>query len=266
MLKQSVTLNFSIIAEQGKKLKYTYYFTLCTMLLMVCAFWWENMLGSSIAGIVGMVISVVMVIGIFQRIFHQSLFSEDAYTYMTFPISEDAVIKGKLLTGVYWLMWNSMFMTSIGCFLYLWWRDQDYGVTYWDIDVADAITDDLNQVAQIIFNCRISSVAIVFLIATAVVHLFIMCVLVCSEVQLAAILNHMYNPNGRKPYVKFILAFAGVLIFAGCLFLPTWIWSVCTEEMITMLPVVITMVIEVVLSLCFVRLSRRGLEQKYELY
>lgn len=265
MLKQSIDLNFSIVAEQGKNLKSTYYFILCVMLLLIGWVWWENPMSSLITGGLGIGISVVMLYGILRRLFHQSLFTEDAYTYMTFPISDEAVIKGKLVVGLFWMMWNSLFTVSVGVFLYLWWRDDQYGVTYWDLHIAETLADDLNLIAQMVFGCRVSPAAIVFLIGTVVIQILLACLLICSQIQLGAILNHIYNPNGRKTYIKLLLFSAGLLIFAGSLFLPTWIFTLCTDGMITVVPIVLTMGIEVLAISCFVRGSIRQLERKYEL-
>ena len=267
MLKQSIFMNLSVVEPLEKKLKTSVYFTLCAfMFFSFCFLPRDGMMAAAVlVAAVGTGIIAGIVAGIFRMLFHQSLFGEDAYTYMLFPLSSKSVVWGKVITAGYYLLWNLLIFGAMWLFLYYWWRDFEIGVTSWDLDLVEQLTEDMVTVGKILFGQKFGAGAVTFLIGSTILQMLLGTGLLCSGVQLCCILNHLYNPNGKKTYVTALLGlgFAGTV--AGCFYLPTKIFCLISDGFITMLPLVISMGLEVVLISYCVRWSVRLLQTRYAL-
>lgn len=264
MLKKSTELNISMIQPYGKKLKTVSYIFICLVVLCMGAVPTLLVPATIIAAICTVIIAGIF-IGIFRQVFHQSLFGEDAGTYMQFPISSRDMILGKLLTVLFTMLWYVISFSMIWTSLYLCWKDSWIGIAVWDINIVECIFDDMNAIGEAVFHRSFSSVTAAFLIGSSLVQIVITCILLCSGVQLGTILNHVYNRGGRKRYMPVLLMAAGLIIAAGCAYLPTKIFCILSSDMITVLPIVITMVLEIGLIIAAVGWSIRLLQTKYEL-
>lgn len=262
MLSKSITLNLAIAERYGKKLRLVLYALLCVMCLTLSlGFEREGLMITTAVAAMGVGISTGILFGMLKAIFDQSLFGEDAYTYMLFPFSSRDVVLGKLLAAMYWMLWSTIFSLAVIIYLYLWARDFSEGVTYWDLDVPETLMKDLNVLTQVLFGKAITAKAAGFLIATLLIQVLLTLALFCTELQAGVIVCHINHFKGMRVMVLL----GGALVFAGCLYLPTWIFTLCTDGMITILPIVLTMGVELGLSACFVRWSIGKLETKYAL-
>ncbi len=262
MLSKSITLNLAIVERYGKKLRMVLYVFLCGMCVTLSVgFERDGLMLTTAVVALGIGICTGILFGMLRALFDQSLFGEDAYTYMLFPFSSRDVVLGKLLAAMYWMLWSGIFTLAVIIYLYLWTRDLSYGVTYWDIHIPETLMKDLNLLTQILFGKSITAKAVGFLIATSLIQVLLALVLLCTELQAGVIACHINHFNG----MRIMVLLGSVLVFAGCLYLPTWIFTLCTDGMITILPIVLTMGIEILVSGCFVRLSIGKLETKYEL-
>lgn len=264
MLKKSMGLNISMILPYGKKLNTVGYIFICMLVLCMGAVP-TLLVPATIVVVIWTVIFAGIFIGIFRQVFHQSLFGEDAATYMQFPISSKDMILGKLLTVMFTMLWYVIVFSMIWLGLYIFWRDSWIGITMWDINIVECIFDDMNAIGAAVFRRSFASVTIAFLIGSFMVQIVIACTLLCSGVQLGTILNHVYNRGGRKRYMPVLLMAAGLVIAAGCVYLPTKIFCIISSGVITVLPIVITMVLEIGLIIAAVGWSIRLLQTKYEL-
>ena len=262
MLSKSITLNLAIAERYGKKLRLVLYVCLCAMCCTLSVgFEWDGLMMTTVVSALGIGISTGIIIGMLRALFDQSLFGEDAYTYMLFPFSSRDVVLGKLFTAMYWMLWSTIFTLAVVIYLYLWARDLGQGVTYWDLHVPETLMKDLNVLTQVLFGKPITAKAVGFLIATSLIQVMSALVLFCTELQAGVIVCHINHFKGMRVMVLL----GGALAFAGCLYLPTLIFTLCTDGMITILPIVLTMGVELGLSGCFVRWSIGKLETKYAL-
>jgi hypothetical protein len=198
MLKQSISLNFSIVEVLVKKLKLVIYFTLCAfMFFSLCFLPRDRMIVASLlVAAVGTGIVAGIFVGIFRMIFHQSLFGEDAYTYMLFPLSSKSVVWGKALTAGYYLLWSMLAFGTMWFFLYYWWRDLEFGVTDWDLKLVEKLTEDIVGIGTMLFGQKFGAVAVTFIIGSSILQMILGAGLLCSGGQLCCILSHLHNPNG----------------------------------------------------------------------
>ena len=267
MLKQSVLLNFSIVESLVKKLKMSVYFTLCTfMFFSFCFLPRDRMLVASVAiAAVGTGIALGIFVEIFRVVFHQSLFGEDAYTYMLFPLSSKSMVWGKVITTGYYLLWSLLIFSVMWFLLYYWWRDLEYGVISWDLKVIEQLTEDIVGIGKMLFGQRFGAGAVTFIIGAAVLQVVLVCAMICSEIQLCVILNHIYNPNGKKKYIRILLTLGVVVDLLLCLYLPIKIFCLLSDGFITILPLAVTMVLELLLTVVYGKSSVMLLETEYEL-
>ena len=266
MLEKSMNLTFSLMKPLRDKMKIGTYFTWAALALCVCSVPQSELVIFALAvATLVMGISVGIFIGLFYIVFHKSLFGEDAYTYMQFPISSESIVKGKFLAMLHLLVDHSVCLISVWIFLWICWGDMNFGVTPWDIRVAEFLVEDMNRVGEFLFNQKFSSITIAFFIGTFLIQLVLVCAMLCSGVQLGTILNHVYNRDGRKRYMPVVLMLAGTLIFAGCLYLPTKVFAMVSGGFITVLPLLITMGLEIGLTIAGLRWSTKLLQTKYEL-
>lgn len=264
MLKKSTGLNISMILPYGKKLRTASYIFICMLVLCMGAVP-TLLVPATIVAVIWTVIFAGIFISIFRQVFHQSLFGEDAATYMQFPISSKDMILGKLITVLFTMLYFVIVFFMIWSGLYLFWRDSWIGITMWDLNIVECIFDDMNAIGAAIFRRSFTSVTIAFLIGSFLVQIVIACTLLCSGVQLGTILNHVYNRGGRKRYMPVLLMASGLVIAGGCVYLPTKIFCMISSGVITVLPIVITMVLEIALIIAALQWSIRLLQTKYEL-
>lgn len=268
MLNKSVELNLSIAAPYGKKIKTVMYATVVLLILTV-GFGWEQIGWKSTMVVFAVSVGALLMLltSLLKCLFQQSLFGEDAYTYMLFPISDKAVVWGKLVAAMYWVLWSVAFAFPLMTFLYFWWRDFTRGddVTYWDLDVVETLTEDLQWLGHMLFRESFSASAVVFMIGAAVLQVVLVCAMVCSEIQLCVILNHIYNPNEKKKYIRILLTLGVVVDVLLCLYLPTKIFCLLSDGFITILPLAVTMVLELLLTVVYGKCSVMLLEKEYEL-
>lgn len=266
MLSKSVTLNLAIAERYGKKLRLGIYVILCVMCLTLSVGRErDGLIMTTVVAALGIGICTGILFAMLKELFDQSLFGEDAYTYMLFPFSSRDVILGKLLAALYWLTWWAIFASALIVYLYLWTRDLAYGVTSWDLHIPETLIKDLNLLTQFLFQQSVTAKAAAFLIATLLIQILLALMLLCTELQAGVILCHIHHANGKNAGTRILVLLGCIVIFAGCLYLPTWIFTLCTGGMITILPMILTMGIEILCSGCFVRWSIRKLETKYEL-
>jgi len=266
MLGKSITLNLSIVKNQGDKLNFVIFITLVSLICTIFLGWeLIGLVSSAVVTAIGCCLMLLLIFDMMKQLFFKSLCGEDAYTYMLFPLSSRSVVLGKLVAAMYWIFWNVMVIFPTMMFLYLRYRDREQGVTYWDLDIVETICDDLILAGQYIFSETLSAESIVFLIATALIQILLGAGLLCSGVQLGAILNHVHNRDGRNRYMKAMLALGILGIFTACLYLPTKIFCLVSDGFITILPLVVTMVLEIALIVAAVRWSVKLLQTKYEL-
>lgn len=267
MLMESITLNHVMIEPLRRKLKIVTFVTVAMIVFFSCSSAYETVLMPVVITTgLGTGISVGLFVAVFHKVFHQSLFEEEAYTYMMFPFSSGEIVKGKLFAVLYSLLWSGILYAMMWVYLYAWWRNISHAEAYGDIHMPQWLTEDFLFISQLLFHRNLAAESVVFIIGTGILQLILCIFFLCSGAQLCSMLNHLHNPNGRKAYIKLFLVFAGLLIFAGSVFLPTWIWTLCTNDLITVLPIALTMALEFFISICFMRLSEQILEKKYELY
>ncbi len=266
MLDKSLSLNFSLTKSFIEKLKLSQLATFIFLATCYISYVEHPMeMFAAVVAALGTGVSACILIGVCHRIFHQSLFDEAAYTYMQFPLSSSAVVKGKLLTVLYAMIWNALIFSTMWLFVYLWWRDLNEGVVPWDLYVVETLVEDLHRVGEVLYGQTFSSKATAVFLGSFVLQIVLACTLLCSGVQLGTILNHVYNRGGRKRYMPVLLMAAGLAIAVGCVYLPTKIFCIVSSGMITVSPIVITMVLEIALIIAAVRWSIRLLQTKYEL-
>lgn len=266
MLDKSMTLNFSLTETFVEKLKLSQLVTFVFLSACYLSYGEHPMeMLSAVVVAIGTGITAGILIGVCHRVFHQSLFDEAAYTYMQFPLSSSAVVKGKLLAVLYAMTWNVLIFSAMWLLVYLWWRDLNEGIVPWDLHVVETLVDDLHHIGEVLFGQFFSLRATAFIFGSFVVQLVLGCALLCSGIQLGVILNHVHNRDGRQKYVPLLLLLVGTIIGAACFYVPTKVFCVVTDEFITLLPILVTMGMEIILIIVAVRWSIRLLQTKYEL-
>lgn len=193
MFKKSIELNMELIEKAGLSI------------LLICA-------AAALISIVTPFETIAMLFGFtalaagcaaaFVKLFYSSVFGSEAYIYMSFPISIKAMMSGKLITAVFWMMASGtvlyaalIIMTGLE---YAPYTDMNpVCIMLGDVLSTTNMSDPIYDEAQIMQKASEHSFALITMLSQSIA--------VCSIFQTGAVMLHLMKP-ARKKYIKTFLA------------------------------------------------------------
>ena len=207
-----------------------------------------------------MAAAAVLLIAAFINLFHHSLFGEDAYIYMAFPISTRAMMIGKAITANFWVLAAGMIPVL---FLFI-----SAIFNHSEFTSLHAGTLLLVEVLGI-FEGELSGYGVANMAWMTV--LLLPCwlsrsILICGIFQAAAVVNHRLNPQRNKTHLTVLVVILAVGAYAAIQLLIAvlglWIFD-GNESLGNQL---LEMGLEVGIGIGFVAASIKLLERGYHLY
>lgn len=164
----------------------------------------------------------ICIIAMMHRLYSQSLFGEEAYIYMQFPVSHGKIIASKIVTASMQTIWIVIGIIICGAVVF-------YGYTFSKVEVSYLEGDPFGGFVKIIisatgfFGLEISATVIAVIIATSIIAIAIECFLICSEIQLVVIAAKLYGAEFSRIAVGAVAAIAAIIVYVACAAIPLYV-------------------------------------------
>ena len=250
MLSKSIELNMAISQKYAARGMYA------LMLSLACG---GAILGG-IAVFIGIILTVIFLGVSFSKMFNKSMFGEDAYTYMTFPISNKNMLIGKVIVGSFWMMLAAVILVA---FLIVEVKlrfpsSSERSVAAFILDIVANAPDNLYD--------GYSTKAVAFSEATVLVYALVQSILICVVIQLAAIVNHIVNPRKNKPAATAFVIIGAVVGYFAVILLAELLSGLLFEEEYAIGGQILILILELAVGIGLLATSIRLLDRKYNLY
>ena len=194
MLEKSIKLNIGIASNEFGKVTGLFF---AGVALMFLTGMWALILAAA-----NFAVSFVYAVKGFTKLYQRSLFHEEAYLYMTMPISHLNMILGKIVAATFWLIWPLA-----------------VGAGYWTMAVLGGTRSNISDIvitSAMMMGVKANQTGVLTFI---IIWTFVaMLAMVCSTILTALIIANSMEKSHYGGVINFFFPILGVgLVIAACL-------------------------------------------------
>lgn len=210
----------------------------------------------------GLVAMLMWTVVSMNHIFQKSMYGEDAYRYMSLPVSFRTLATGKLCAAA--TQCTAAFLVAFLCLDYFMIRTFGSGASD-SYDAIQATVIALINLHSQILGGTMTTACVIFIIAVAPTVDVIESFFLCAVVQLGVIIRNLMDPQQQKPQVAVFMTVLMIILYGTVTVIFLWLPGLIFVGSIAIPQLLIAMALKAAGTLALLQSSVRLLEKKYAL-
>ena len=205
---------------------------------------------------------VVIVIPSLKSIFYKSMFGEEAYTYMSVPVSFRKLAAAKVVSGTAQCAGVCLFMVlCIYYFMMQFFTPADPGY----MDLLDRAAYTMIDAHSTLSDGEMTTASVIFIICTIFITIMVEGVFISAVIFCTVIIRNTTEVGVNSIIFSIIAAMAAIAAYGALTFLFLWLPGLFFESQLAIPQIVIAWLLKIAATYGLVRYSSNLLEKYYSL-